>query len=96
MAFLSNKLDWSLANSQWASTLNPIVQNPLNSVTILKNIKLETGTNIINHGLGQTPSGWFPIDPQSSATVYRSAPLNSKTLTLTASAPITLSIGVFQ
>jgi hypothetical protein len=35
------------------------------------------------------------VDQNSVGTVYRSAPLNDKTLTLTSSAAMTVSIGVF-
>lgn len=92
---LSSNLPWDLANNLWAQSLNPLITNPINSVQILSNVSLITGSNTINHRLGHLMTGWFVIDPQGTATVYRSAPLNNVTLTLTASAAIVLSIGVF-
>jgi len=92
---LSPKLDWNTANPIWAQSLNPVIANPMNNVSILENIVLKTGSNIINHKLGRMMIGWVLTDIQADQNVYRSAPLNDLTLTLTASGPVTLSIGVF-
>jgi hypothetical protein len=92
---LVQKLPLELMGTKWASELNPIIANPLNNVSILKNISLVSGSNVINHGLGQNQQGWFLIDIQGNAVVYRSAPFNNLTLTLTSSAAVTCSIGVF-
>jgi hypothetical protein len=78
-----------------AAILNPVLANPLNSVSILSNVSLIAGANTINHKLGRMQLGWFLVDTQGTATVYRSASFNDLTLTLTASAPVTVSIGVF-
>ena len=92
---LSTKLPFALLQTQWASQLNPLLSNPLNSVSILPNIALKSGSNVINHLLGQTQQGWFLVDKQGAGDVYRSAPFNNLTLTLTATADMTVSIGVF-
>ena len=92
---LSNKLTWPLASTKWSSALNPLLANPLNNVSILPGIALINGSTTINHGLGRTLQGWFLVDINGSATVYRSQPLNDLTLTLTSSTAVTVSIGVF-
>lgn len=92
---LSPKLSWDLANPLWASSLNPVLSNPLNNINLIQNIPLIIGKNIINHKLGQMMQGWFVVDVQGIATLYRSAPLNDLTLTLTSSAVVTISLGVF-
>lgn len=92
---LSTNLDWSLANSKWAATLNPFIANPMNSGQIIQDYVLKAGKNIINHSLGRTMQGWFIVDIQGVANIYRSAPFNAQTLTLTSSAAVTCSIGVF-
>jgi hypothetical protein len=79
----------------WASQLDPVLANPANAMSILKNVALINGVTVINHGLGQTQQGWILTDIQGSAMIYRSAPFNSLTLTLTSSAAVTCSIGVF-
>lgn len=92
---LSNKIDWALANPKWAAELNPFLSNPLNDVSILKNVVLMTGTNVINHLLGRVQQGWFVLDINGAVTIYRSAPFNNLTLSLSSSGNVTVSIGVF-
>ena len=92
---LSSKLPWELANPKWASELNPIIANPMTNMSILQNVVLASGTNIINHGLGRTQQGWVLTDIQGAATVYRNASFNNTTLSLSSSAAVTVSIGVF-
>lgn len=92
---LSPKLDWEIANPIWASTLNPFLNNLLNQVQILKNVPLISGETVLNHKLGRVMNGWFLIDVQGPATIYRSAPFNKYSLSLTSSAAVTVSIGVF-
>lgn len=92
---LSSNLDWSLANPLWASILNPVISNPTNAVQVLQNVNLLSGSNVINHRLGRQMQGWFVTDIQGSATIYRSAPFNNMTLTLTSNSAVTVNIGVF-
>lgn len=95
MGLLSHKLEWALANPLWAQNLNPLLAQPQSSGKILSNIVLVNGATIINHGLGRTLQGWNLVDINGAATIYRSAPFNSSTLTLTSNALVTVSIEVF-
>lgn len=95
MSILPLKLPWSLAQNRWASEINPILTNPINGTTILINIPLINGVTIINHLLGRVQQGWFLTDIQGAASIYRSAPFNATTLTLTSNAAVTVNIGVF-
>jgi len=79
----------------WKSLLDPVLDNPLNDISILKNVQLNNGVTVINHRLGRNQQGWFLTDIQGAATVYRSAAFNSLTLTLTSNAAVTVNIGVF-
>lgn len=92
---LSNKMDWELANPLWAAALNPIVANPILSGHALNNIILANGVTTVNHSLGRNMQGWIITDRNGAATIFRSQPFNSLTLTLTSSAAITLSLWVF-
>jgi len=92
---LSNKLDWAIANPIWSAALNPVLANPLNNMSVIENFQFKAGTNIIAHHLGHLMQGWFIVDIQGIATIFRSAPMNSLTLTLTVSAPVIASIGVY-
>ena len=87
--------DLSLLQTKWKSILDPVISNPMTNMTLLKNIVLTTGTNVINHHLGQMQQGWVIIDIQAAATIYRNAPFNSLTLSLSSSANVTVSLGVF-
>jgi hypothetical protein len=92
---LSPRLAWVLANPLWAQALNPLITNPLNSVQILQNVNLINGVTYVLHGLGKLQQGWFLVDLQGSAIIYRSAPFTTSVLTLTSNAAVTCSIGVF-
>lgn len=92
---LSTNLPFAQMLTKWASTINPFLSNPLNGVSILKDVNLSTGSNVINHLLATKQQGWFLVDAQGPAVIYRSAQFNDKTLTLTTDANVTVSIGVF-
>ena len=93
--FQSDNRDLQLLQSGWAQVLDPVLTNPSLKNLILKDIVLTTGANIINHRLGRTQQGWRIIDINGVATIYRSAAFNDLTLTLTASAGVTISLEVF-
>jgi hypothetical protein len=92
---LSPKLSWELANPLWAQVLNPVITNPLNGIQVLQNVALINGATVVNHRLGKQMQGWFIVDMDSAATVYRSAPLNDKTITLTSNAAVNVNLAVF-
>lgn len=86
---------FQMLQSQWAAIINPVLSNPASNPRILPNVVLTSGVNIINTGLGQMQQGWIITDRDGTATVYRSQPFNDKTLVLTASAAVTISLEVF-
>lgn len=49
----------SLLQTQWASEINPVLAQPLNSGLVLENITLVSGSNTINHKLGRKLQGWI-------------------------------------
>ena len=85
----------SMMESQWKARLDPILSIPMLSGVQLTSVALVSGTNTINHRLDRIQQGWIITDEQSAATIYRSAPFNDKTLTLTASAPVIVSLWVY-
>lgn len=95
MAQLPRQLTWAQASPRWASQLDPILANPATNPGLLPNIQLIAGVNVIPHKLGQVMQGWKPYDIQGPAVIYRSAPFNNLTLTLTSSAAVTISLEVF-
>lgn len=95
MSTLPLRLPIEQMQQKWKSQLDPLIVNPMNNANLLKNISLVTGVNVINHLLGRQMQGWFIADIQGAAQIYRSAPFNNLTLTLTSDADVTISLGVF-
>lgn len=85
----------SQMQTKWKSILDPIIASPMVGVSILPNVSLANGVTVINHKLGRTQQGWFLVDKQEYGDVKRTAAFNDLTLTLTASAAMTVNIGVF-
>lgn len=87
--------DFAMMQTQWKSALDPVLSRPSNSGNILPNVALANGVTVVNHLLGRMLQGWAIVDINGAAAIYRSAPLNDKTLTLTSNAAVTVSIEVF-
>lgn len=81
--------------TRWKSLIDPVLANPLNGISIISNQALINGQTVINHKLGRVMQGWFLVDIQGPATIYRSAPFNNLTLTLTSNTAVVVNIGVF-
>ena len=92
---LSPKMDWALMNPILADRLNPIISIPLLSGKPLNGLALGSGATIVNHGLGRMMRGWLITDQDAAATVYRSAPMNNATLTLTSSAKVNVNLWIY-
>lgn len=91
---LSDRL-LSVTLARWKAILDPLIAKPQSSGSILTQVDLKIGINVINHLLGEQLQGWSIVDINGAATIYRSAPFNNKTLTLTSSATVTVDIAVF-
>lgn len=96
MAQLSTKLSWDLANTKWASILNPIIAlailngNQINDINLTSHIPQS-----INHLLGRMQQGWLITDINSNAVIWRTQPFNQYSIVLEASADTTISLWVF-
>lgn len=96
MAQLSTKLPWELANTKWASVLNPVIAVPFLNGNQIDGIKLTANVPLaINHLLQRMPQGWFLVDNIANAVVWRSAAFTTTTITLESSATTTISIWVY-
>jgi hypothetical protein len=87
-----------MMQNKWKSILDPIISYPPNSGLILQNIKLNAGSNIINHKLGQKLQGWKIIRQRASASIYDDQDNNNMpdlTLILVSSAPTTIDLECF-
>lgn len=85
--------------TKWASIINPLLTNPALNVSLLQNISLTTGANVINHKLGRPLQGWYPVRFKGSyAQLYDTQATNQTpqlTLNLNASANVTCDLAVF-
>lgn len=93
--FQGGDVPFQLMQNAWATQINPVLGNPLLKGNLLRGLALNTGANVINHLLSRKQQGWVLTDATGTATLYRSAPFNTLTLELTASAPITVDLLVY-
>lgn len=91
----SDDKDFQLMQNKWASILNPVLSKPLTAANVLKGVQLVNGTTVVNHLLGRTMQGWIISDIDAGSTIYRSAPLNDLTLSLTSNAACKVNLVVF-
>lgn len=92
---LPKKLPLDLMQDRWASQLNPLLSNQITQGALLKDIFLVSGMTVINHLLGRKMVGWIISDITGAALIYRSAPLDDQTLTITSDSPVTVNLWVF-
>jgi len=95
---LPKRLSWDIAQDRWASQLDPVLANPLTNVSILKNVALINGTTVVNHLLGRTLQGWFPVRIRAAATIYDKQDSNQMpqlTLVLVSNAAVVVDLAVF-
>lgn len=95
---LSTKLPYELLLTQWSQALNPLLASPTASPSLITDVALLTGTNIINHKLGQKLKGYVVVLKSAASIIYDSQQTNpspDKTLILNASADATISLLVF-
>lgn len=92
---LPTNMSWEMADNLWATQINPFLALPILKGIMLADVTLKVGDNNINTLLARKQQGWLVVDKTGVATVYRSKPFNSTTLTLNSSAPVTVSLWVF-
>lgn len=91
----SDDTEFQLMQNKWSAILNPLIAKPLSSANILKDIPITMGVNTINHLLGRKMQGWIICDIDANAILYRSQPLNDKTLTITSNGNCTVNLVVY-
>lgn len=98
MANLPQRLDLDMMQVTWATALDPIISNPATNPTILKNVPLVVGTNVINHKLGRKLQGWKIVRKRASADIYDEQDTNQMpqlTLVLVSDAIVTIDLECF-
>ncbi len=95
---LPQRLSLPMMQTTWASSLDPVIENPVVNGLILKNVVLVTGANVVPHLLGRNLQGWYPVRIRASATFYDTQDANQMpqlTLNLVSSANVTIDLAVF-
>jgi hypothetical protein len=93
---LSTKLPWELAQTKWAADINPVLRLPILAGNQINSIALTATTpKAVNHLLQRMPQGWFLVDINANAVIWRPAAWNDATITLESSANVTVSIYVY-
>lgn len=96
--FLPKGLTLAMMQTKWASLIDPLLSLPTNNMSILKNVDLLVGSNVINHKLSQPLQGWTILRKRAPCNVYDTQDLNQTpqlTLNLTSDAVASVDIGVF-
>lgn len=98
MSTLPKKLEWEMAQDRWASLINPILTNPALDSSILKNVSLAVGNNVINHKLGRKLQGWRLVRQRAQANIWDEQDSNQMqdlTLVIASDAIVNVDIEVF-
>jgi hypothetical protein len=85
-------------DTRWKSILDPLLAGPLAGALLLPNVPVVTGTNVINHGLGQPLRGYIVVQNSANVTFFDNQRTNATpqlTLLLQASGASTISLLVF-
>lgn len=88
-----NQLQLNIING-----VNALIGLPLNQGTLIQEVDLVTGANVVNHTLGRALVGWILTRVRANATVFDTQDLNPNpglTLFLTASADVTVDLWCF-
>lgn len=97
-SYYTNDVSLSLLQSNWASLLDPLLDNPITKGLILENVQLVSGTNTINHKLGRKLKGWWIVRQRAAAAIYDTQDTNptpAVNLKLTSDANVSVDILVF-
>ena len=95
---LALRLPWDKAQDQWATDINPVLTNPIVQGRLIQKVKLTSGNNMLNHGLGRNLVGWVIVRQRAAATIYDTQDSNqlpNLVLTLNSSAAVVVDLYVF-
>lgn len=93
---LSSNLTFEQMLTKWSSALNPFLANLLIQGLPLWSVSLTSGIpRTLNHSLGRNQLGFFIIDQNAAASIFRTQPFNAETITLQSNADVTISLWNF-
>lgn len=97
-SYQTSDLTLTLLQSNWATLLNPVLDNPIVNGQILEGVQLAVGSNTINHKLGRKLRGWWIVRQRATGSVYDTQDTNptpAVTLKLTSDAIVSVDLLVF-
>lgn len=92
---LQQNIPYPMMLTLWGAQLNPLLANPMMQGVAINSVVLSTTPKEIPTTLNRMQLGWFITDINGAATVYRSQPFTNNTLTLVASATVTVNLWCF-
>ena len=95
---MANQNDLSLLQTTWARLIEPVISRAQNNSTILEDVELESGDNIIKHTLNRKLQGWRIVRIRAAAMIYDKQDDNANptvNLVLNSSAAVTIDLEVF-
>lgn len=93
---LSSNLNFEQMLTKWSGVLNPVLANLLIQGLPLENVVLASGVpQTLNHNLGRNQIGFMITDQNAAASIFRTQPFNSSTITLQANANVTINLWNF-
>lgn len=96
--FQNDDQDFQLMQSRWATIINPLLGNPSLNTSILKNVALKAGSNVIAHKLGRVLQGWRIVRQRQAASIYDNQDaqqLPQFNLTLVTDNPVVVDLEIF-
>ena len=96
--FTVSDKDLMMLQTRWASILDPIIAQPINSGVLLPNISLVTGLNQVAHKLQRRLQGRLIVRQRAAATLFDQQDTNptpDTLLFLNSSAPVVVDLFVF-
>lgn len=90
--------DLLLMQTRWSAIINQLLTDPFLNGNNLTDIKILTGTNVINHKLARKLQGWIITGQSASASIYDNQATNQttdKTLVLVSDNPCVIALRVF-
>lgn len=96
-AIRSSVKDISRLQDALSKVFNAIQKKQILDGRLIENIEISTGTvKEVAHGLQSNPRGWIVVKKNAEATIWETAStLAGRTLSLNASANVTISLWVF-
>jgi hypothetical protein len=96
--YQSSLKELTLLQTKWSALLNQLLINPSLQSSILTDVSLVIGPNVINHLLGRKLIGWRIIGINAAATIYDGQDTNlipKLTLVLVSNAVCKVNLEVF-